>query len=178
MTYIVYMPADRQLLNFIVEKDLLERVDDFRFQNRFATRAGAIKWLLDWAIRQAPSPPAPRRQAPQAKPHEAAAPEARLPEVRTQPPVLQDPQPLPVAPPPRDSPPPPIPSHEPSQESVIQALRSQGYEVGETATQDGQVRIVVRTADASALVTVGKELHELAAGRVTLAQVAARRRGA
>ena len=50
------MSAGRQLLNFIVEKDLLDRVDDFRFLNRFPTRAGAIKWLLNWALEQGANP--------------------------------------------------------------------------------------------------------------------------
>jgi hypothetical protein len=72
----------------------------------------------------------------------------------------------------------PVSRLQPSHESVIQALKSQGYEVGETAVQEGQVRIVVRSTDCSALVTIGNELHELAAGRLTLTQVAARRRGA
>jgi len=47
-----------KLLNFVVPEELLKRIDDFRFQWRFPTRAAAIKWLLDWAIRQAPEPPA------------------------------------------------------------------------------------------------------------------------
>jgi len=49
---------DSRLLNFVVSEELLARIDDFRFQWRFQSRAAAIKWLLDWAIRQAPEPPA------------------------------------------------------------------------------------------------------------------------
>ena len=53
------MPAsDKPYLNFVVDPELLKRVDDFRFKHRFATRAGAIKWLLDWALRQKPVPEA------------------------------------------------------------------------------------------------------------------------
>ena len=32
------------------------RVGDFLFRNRFASRAAAIKWLLDWALSQKPTP--------------------------------------------------------------------------------------------------------------------------
>jgi hypothetical protein len=44
-------------MNFVIEPDLLKRVDDFRFKHRFPTRAAAIKWLLDWALNQKPLPP-------------------------------------------------------------------------------------------------------------------------
>jgi hypothetical protein len=61
--------------------------------------------------------------------------------------------------------------------SAIQALRDQGYEVGEQAMQqDGFMRIGVRSRDASAWVNVGVELVELAAGRVTLDEITNRRR--
>jgi hypothetical protein len=51
------MPAsDKPYLNFVIDPDLLKRLDDFRFRQRFATRAAAIKWLLDWALKQNPSP--------------------------------------------------------------------------------------------------------------------------
>jgi len=51
------MPAsDKPYLNFVVEPQLLKRVDDFRFKNRFPTRAAAIKWLLSWALDQKPTP--------------------------------------------------------------------------------------------------------------------------
>jgi hypothetical protein len=51
------MPAsDKPYLNFVIEPELLKRLDDFRFRHRFATRAAAIKWLLDWALKQKPAP--------------------------------------------------------------------------------------------------------------------------
>jgi hypothetical protein len=46
--------SKKPYLNFIIEPELLESVDDFRFKNRFPTRAAAIKWLLDWALKQKP----------------------------------------------------------------------------------------------------------------------------
>ena len=50
------MPNEKPLLNFVVEPDLLKRIDDFRYKQRFPTRAAAIKWLLDWALSQKPAP--------------------------------------------------------------------------------------------------------------------------
>ena len=52
------VPSDKPLLNFIVEPALLQRLDDYRFKHRFPTRAAAIKWLLEWALKQNPKPEA------------------------------------------------------------------------------------------------------------------------
>jgi len=49
-------PSEKPYLNFVIEPELLKRLDDFRFKQRFATRAAAIKWLLDWALSQKPVP--------------------------------------------------------------------------------------------------------------------------
>jgi hypothetical protein len=46
------MGSEKPFLSFIVDVGLLKRLDDFRFENRFATRAAAIKWLLTWALDQ------------------------------------------------------------------------------------------------------------------------------
>ena len=43
--------TDKPLLNFVIDPELLKRVDDFRFKHRFQTRAAAIKWLLDAALK-------------------------------------------------------------------------------------------------------------------------------
>ena len=48
--------SEKPYLNFVIEPELLKRLDDFRFKQRFATRAAAIKWLLDWALKQKPTP--------------------------------------------------------------------------------------------------------------------------
>jgi hypothetical protein len=50
------MPGDKPFLSFLVDADLLKRLDDFRFKHRFDSRAAAIKWLLDWALSQKPVP--------------------------------------------------------------------------------------------------------------------------
>jgi hypothetical protein len=50
------MGTDKPILNFVIDLELLKRVDDFRFKHRFKSRAAAIKWLLDWALSQKPVP--------------------------------------------------------------------------------------------------------------------------
>jgi hypothetical protein len=57
------MASDKPLLNFLIEPELLERIDDFRFKNRFDNRAAAIKWLLDWSLKQKPKVPAAGEKA-------------------------------------------------------------------------------------------------------------------
>lgn len=149
------MAINKTLLNFIVEDSLLKRIEDFRFKNRFATRAAAIKWLLDWALKQKP---APRNLA------------LELEE--------ESPVEVPVGPPvsvPESS---PKPERAPalSRDSMIQVLKDQGYEVGEVVHHpDGQERILVRSQDRSAWVNATDELQDLAAARVILAEIAARR---
>ncbi len=49
------MASDKPFLSFVIEPELLKRLDDFRFKNRFESRAAAIKWLLSWALDQRPA---------------------------------------------------------------------------------------------------------------------------
>jgi hypothetical protein len=51
------MATNKPFLSFVVDPILLKRLDDFRYKNRFPTRAAAIKWLLAWALDQKPSVP-------------------------------------------------------------------------------------------------------------------------
>ena len=46
--------SEKPYLHFVIEPKLLKRLDDFRFANRFSTRAAAIKWLIAWALDQKP----------------------------------------------------------------------------------------------------------------------------
>lgn len=52
------MAAEKQkpFLHFNVEPELVKRIDDFRFKNRFESRAACIKWLLKWALDAKPKP--------------------------------------------------------------------------------------------------------------------------
>jgi hypothetical protein len=49
------MASEKPLLNFVIEPDLLKKIDDFRYKQRFPTRAAAIKWLLEYALNQKPA---------------------------------------------------------------------------------------------------------------------------
>lgn len=49
-------PSEKPFLHFVLDPELLAKIDDFRFQNRFQSRAAAIKWLLEWALEQNPQP--------------------------------------------------------------------------------------------------------------------------
>lgn len=151
------MPINRNLLNFIVDDSLLKRIEDFRFKNRFPTRAAAIKWLLDWALKQKPSV---RSLVPEPEEDRPAEVRPREPPEQLRASDADKPKHAPV----------------PSLDSMIQALRDQGYEVGEAARHpDGQERILVRSHDRSAWVNVDQELQDLVAARITLAQISARR---
>lgn len=44
------------LLTLVVDRELLERLDNFRFENRFRSRAEAIRWLLEWALSSGGAP--------------------------------------------------------------------------------------------------------------------------
>lgn len=50
------MPSKKPLINFVIPEELLSEIDQFRFENYFQSRAGAIKWLLEWALKQNPKP--------------------------------------------------------------------------------------------------------------------------
>ena len=52
MIYLLFMPTKKDILNFAVDKNLLERLDDFRFDNRINTRSEAIRRLLDEALKK------------------------------------------------------------------------------------------------------------------------------
>lgn len=60
MTAINYagdMPSKKPLLTLVMDPDLIKRLDDFRYERRFPSRAAAIKWLLEWALAQNPETP-------------------------------------------------------------------------------------------------------------------------
>jgi metal-responsive CopG/Arc/MetJ family transcriptional regulator len=43
-----------QLVAVPMEPDLIKRIDDFRFKQRFTSRAEAIRWLIEHALAQRP----------------------------------------------------------------------------------------------------------------------------
>lgn len=51
------MPTKKPLVSFVIPPELLDTVDDFRFDHRFRSRGAAIVWLLTWALKKRPKPP-------------------------------------------------------------------------------------------------------------------------
>ncbi len=41
------MPTEKPILTFAVDEDLMERINDFRFDNRIETRSEAIRMLVE-----------------------------------------------------------------------------------------------------------------------------------
>lgn len=44
------MPTEKPKIIFVADHDLMERLDDFRFENRINTRSEAIRTLLEEAL--------------------------------------------------------------------------------------------------------------------------------
>ncbi|MEN6391067.1 MAG: hypothetical protein ABFD04_11680 [Syntrophomonas sp.] len=50
------MPSQKPKVTFYIDEDLLEKVDDFRYDNHFPSRASAVMWLLRYALSKRPKP--------------------------------------------------------------------------------------------------------------------------
>jgi hypothetical protein len=50
--YTTHMPTDKPRILLTVDEDLLERIDDFRFENRINTRSEAMRRLLEEALKK------------------------------------------------------------------------------------------------------------------------------
>jgi len=61
IVYMSPMPTDKPKIIFVMEKDLLERVDDYRFENRINSRSDAIRRLIEEGLKAA------KAQKPQPK---------------------------------------------------------------------------------------------------------------
>ena len=46
-----FMPTEKPKIIFVADKELLKRLDDYRFENRINTRSEAIRELLDIALK-------------------------------------------------------------------------------------------------------------------------------
>jgi metal-responsive CopG/Arc/MetJ family transcriptional regulator len=46
------MPTKKPILNFAADKDLLDRIDDYRFENRIYTRSDAIRRLVEEGLKK------------------------------------------------------------------------------------------------------------------------------
>lgn len=47
----VALPSESSLINFVASTDLIHRINEFRYHYRFSSRARAIRWLIDAALR-------------------------------------------------------------------------------------------------------------------------------
>lgn len=46
------MPTEKPKIIFVADDDLLERLDDFRFENRINSRSEAIRRLINEALKK------------------------------------------------------------------------------------------------------------------------------
>lgn len=47
------MPTDKPFLSFVVDEELLEAIDDYRFRRRYASRAEAVRDLIRKGLNEA-----------------------------------------------------------------------------------------------------------------------------
>ena len=47
-----------KLKKFLInlDEELIKRIDDYRFKHRFDSKAEAIRYLIEWALKQNPKP--------------------------------------------------------------------------------------------------------------------------
>ncbi len=48
------MEEKNKMINIAIPESLLERMEDFRFDQRFKTRAEAMRFLMEWALDRNP----------------------------------------------------------------------------------------------------------------------------
>ena len=46
------MASTKPLVHLVLDQEIIDRIDDFRFTKRFPSRSAAMKWLLTWALEQ------------------------------------------------------------------------------------------------------------------------------
>jgi len=54
VVYTGNMSQKPPVLNFVAPPELIAQLDEFRFSQRFESRAAAVKWLLTWALAKRP----------------------------------------------------------------------------------------------------------------------------
>jgi metal-responsive CopG/Arc/MetJ family transcriptional regulator len=48
----IAMSSAKPVVNFVIEEELLKKIDDYRFEKRFPSRAAAIKNLIEIGLEQ------------------------------------------------------------------------------------------------------------------------------
>jgi len=46
------LASKKPFLSFVIDEKLLTEIDNFWHQRQFSSRAAAIKWLIEWALKQ------------------------------------------------------------------------------------------------------------------------------
>ena len=49
---------EKQYVNVLFEEQMLKKIDEFRWKHRLASRTETIRWLIGFALKQNPKPPA------------------------------------------------------------------------------------------------------------------------
>lgn len=57
------MPSDKPKILFVVDDELLARIDDYRYANRIPSRAEAIRRLVEASLAAAEKPPKKKQPA-------------------------------------------------------------------------------------------------------------------
>ena len=47
----------KRYISLLLDESVLKDIDDFRFKHRFPSRTEAIRWLIEFALKQKPKPP-------------------------------------------------------------------------------------------------------------------------
>jgi metal-responsive CopG/Arc/MetJ family transcriptional regulator len=50
------MPSDKPKILFVMDKELLERIEDFRFNNRISSRSEAVRKLIESGLKVSTKP--------------------------------------------------------------------------------------------------------------------------
>ena len=50
------MPTEKPIINFVADDELLQRIDDFRFENRVNSRSEAIRCLIEKGLKSSDPP--------------------------------------------------------------------------------------------------------------------------
>ena len=46
------MPSDKPKILFVMDKELMERIDDYRFNNRVNSRSEAVRQLIETGLKK------------------------------------------------------------------------------------------------------------------------------
>ncbi|MDY6827588.1 MAG: hypothetical protein SVV67_10570 [Bacillota bacterium] len=50
----MYKKEANKLITFVMPENLINRIDDYRFEQRFDSRAETMRFLLKWALERKP----------------------------------------------------------------------------------------------------------------------------